>query len=149
MSDYSFMKSGFNMVEEPKNEEDIIALVAAFMVNSLRNCGIYISHCNRNGITREDIKRLLMLEVFLFVKRPNIIENIEEMKTILNQEDSDEENEEDINEFVVDDDEIDEFCLSKCECAMCKCVNNIYTRWDNWVPQTNLEKSLKQHFSNK
>lgn len=147
MSDYSFMKSGFNnlITEDNNQEENILALVSTFMVNSLKSCNIYVSHCKRNGITQEDIRRSLMLEVFLYTKRNNIIEEIENMKEILK---SDVDDEEDLNEIIMDDDEIDEFKESDCECALCKCINTIYDRWNSWEPVTPLEISLKTHFSN-
>ena len=75
----------------------------------MRNCGISY---HRNGITQEDFKSLLMLEVFLFLV--NIIENIEEMKTIIKYLILFyHENELIIDGLVVDDDEIDEFYSSK------------------------------------
>ena len=71
MSDYSFMKSGFdNLLENEEDvEKNVTAILLHFMKNAVRSAGIYVEHGKRNAITPEDIKRGLMLEIFLFTKR--------------------------------------------------------------------------------
>ena len=145
MTDYSFMKSGFNNLNGGVDERDIVSIISTFMVNSLKHCDIYVRHSNRNGITKEDLKRGLMLEVFLFFKRDNLVNNIEEMKRCLYQE---EEEEEELDDLLMEDDEMDEFKLSRCDCAICKCMNGIYERWDSFVPNSPIENILKTHIDN-
>ena len=145
MSDYSFMKSGFNMVENTNNDfiKDATALTFNFMENAIQSASIYIKHAKRQDITTEDIKRSLMLELFLFGKRSDHFQKIKKIKeTILNFEDSEEEEEDD---FFVDDDKIQPFTISECNCGMCKCLNNIYVRWETFVPKSNLEKHIKKY----
>ena len=71
MSEYNFMKSGGNNlidVEEYDLEfvKNISTIVVNFMDNALRSASIYIKHCGRNCVLKEDIKRGFMLEIFLF-----------------------------------------------------------------------------------
>ena len=42
--------------------------------------------------------------------------------------------------ILTDDDE--EFKESECKCAMCNCMNTIYTRWEGFTPQTRVLKRL-------
>ena len=86
-----------------------------------------------------------MLEVFLFTKRPGVVEKATEILTeIENYSESDDEEEFDI---VPEDDE-EEFEESNCDCAFCTCMNDIYKRWDEWTPSNDVEKILHKHISN-
>ena len=71
--DYSFMKSGFNPVQENietlNNKKNIAALVCCFSKNALKTAAMYVSHSSRNIVVVEDIKRSMMLEVFIFIIR--------------------------------------------------------------------------------
>ena len=40
---------------------------------------------------------------------------------------------------------IDEFSENDCTCPVCRVMNNIYTRWENWTPNTLFEKTIKKH----
>ena len=139
--DYSFMKTGFDLTgnDEYENKKDIIALVSLFGKNALETSFIYVKHAKRNGVTLEDIKRSTMLEVFLFMKRPNVIEAAKEIKKQIFSADSDDEGE------VWEDEKIEDFAESECACAFCKCINNIYVRWEKWEPQGQLEEILKNN----
>ena len=150
MSDYSFMKSGFNMVENTNNDfiKDATALTFNFMENAIQSASIYIKHAKRQDITTEDIKRSLMLELFLFGKRNDHFQKIKKIKeTILKFDDEDCDEEED-DEFFVDNDKIQPFTISNCNCGMCKCLNNIYVRWETFIPKSNLEKHMKKYIDN-
>ena len=51
-------------------------------------------------------------------------------------------------EIIFDDDEneiVDEFQESTCECALCQCINNVYIKWENWEPETPIQHILKRH----
>jgi len=150
MTDYSFMKTGFNMeVENSEKEfvENATAITFNFMENAIQSASIYIKHAKRHDITTEDIKRTLMLELFLFGKRTDHFQKIKTIKETLLHFDSEEEEEED-DDFFVDDDQIQPFSTSNCDCGMCKCLNNIYIRWETFIPKSNLEKHMKKYIDN-
>ena len=146
MSDFSFMKSGFdNLVnnDEEKMKENITILVATFATEGLKHASRYVSHHKtRNSVTGEDIKRGMMLEVFLFNNRPDLIDKFDEIKLLINNEDEEEEEEE---EDEGEEDEEVEFTSNDCECAICKCMNTIHTRWENFTPTTPLETIMKNN----
>ena len=145
--DYSFMKSGFeNLVYEDEDPtENIASIVLVFMENAVKNAAIYTKHSNRTGITPEDIKRGLMLETFFIKQRPNMLEQCEEMKQtiskILEEDDDNDEKEED---NIIDEEEFKE---SECQCALCNCMNNIYTRWKDFTPQSTIEIIMYNHIN--
>ena len=145
--DFTFMKSGFNnLVEKDETVENVAALILNFMDHAIRSAAIYIKHGKRNTITREDIKRGFMLEVFFMNKRPDSLENCKKIKKIVKEilETEEEEEEEEI-EY---ENEEDEFATSDCKCAMCSCMNTIYERWEKWTPQTQMEIILHKHIEN-
>ncbi len=150
MSDYSFMKTGFNMVENSNKEfvENATAITFNFMENAIQSASIYIKHAKRHDITTEDIKRTLMLELFLFGKRTDHFQKIKNIKETLLNFDSEEDEEEEEDDFFVDDDKIQPFSTSNCDCGMCKCLNNIYIRWETFIPKSNLEKHMKKYIDN-
>ena len=83
--------------------------------NAIRTSFIYVKHGKRNGVTVEDIKRCTMLEVFFFMKRPNLLEKMKEIKEkIYMSFDSDEEGEDDGN-IIINNGEIEDFKESACE----------------------------------
>ena len=65
---------------------------------------MYVSHSSRNIVVVEDIKKSLMLEVFIFINRPNLADSLKEIKDILfcTNEDGDEDGDDE------DDDDDDE-----------------------------------------
>ena len=148
--DYSFMKSGFNNLEEEDPTENIASIVLVFMENAVKSAAIYSKHAKRNTITAEDIKRGLMLETFFIKQRPNMLEQCEEMKKIIKkiqeEEDSDEDNDLDQLSNIYADDE-EEFKESDCNCAMCNCMNTIYTRWEGFTPETGIERAMFKHIN--
>jgi hypothetical protein len=151
MSDYSFMKTGFDLTESSNVGEnlmeDVTAIVFSFMENAMRSAAIYIKHCKRNGVTQEDIKRALMLEIFLFRKRDNIMKHILEIKNEILKEEEDDDEEYDIEDIVIPENELDSFKESECDCGICQCLNKIYIRWDKFEPHTNIEKLMKNHIN--
>tara|TARA_B100001059_G_C17834999_1_gene587425 strand:- start:297 stop:758 length:462 start_codon:yes stop_codon:yes gene_type:complete len=146
-SDFSFMRSGFNNVidhdEEQKQQQQLASTLVHFSENALLNAAVYIKHAKRNQITKEDLKRCLMLEVFIFTKRDNLQEKIQAIVEELYENESDDE-----EEIVFDDDEnviVDEFQESTCQCALCQCINSVYIKWENWEPETHVQHILKRH----
>lgn len=144
-SDFSFMRSGFNNVvsgdEEQKQQQLLASTLVHFSENAILNATAYIKHAKRNQVTKEDLKRCLMLEVFIFTKRENLQEKIESIVEELYENESDDE------EIIFDDENVvvDEFKESKCKCVLCQCINNVYIKWENWEPETPVQHILKRH----
>ena len=144
--DYSFMKSGFDNLVHEDPTENIASIVLVFMENAVKSAAIYVKHAKRNAITPEDIKRGLMLETFFIKQRPNMLEQCEEMKKTINRIlEEEDESDEDEEEIIVDDEE--NFKESECQCALCNCMNNIYTRWEGFTPQTSIERAMFNHIN--
>ena len=149
--DYSFMKTGFNNHQPPPvddgREENITALVVAYAAEALKTAAKYVSHGSRTVVTTEDIKRAMMLEIFLFNKRPNLLEKATDIKQELYAIEEDDEEDDDFSDVIVDDDaeEMVEFSENECECALCMCIAHIHARWENWEPATPFEKLFRKH----
>ena len=144
MSDFTFMKTGFDLLQpdDDEFEKNTTAIIVTYAEQALRTAALYVTHHEtRNGVTPEDIKRAMMLEMFLFKNRSNLLEKAEEIKKMLyGDEESDDEEE------VIDMTEgEEEFSENNCQCAICKCTNNIYTRWENWTPESLFETVIKKH----
>ena len=153
--DYSFMKSGFTneVNQEFDIKKKVKELITMYTYNALNSAAIYVEHANRDKITPEDIKRALMLEIFLFTNRDiekDLIDLknkiFEEMEPIIKDtnKDEEEEKEEGEEEEEEEQEEIVEFCESQCTCPMCKCLNTIYTRWEKFLPNSPIENMLKE-----
>ena len=151
MTDYSFMKSGFdNLESKDETLENAASVVMVYMENALKSADIYVRHSKRNQITPEDIKRALMLEVFFMKSRPNLMEQCETMKEKIQEIISEEEGHETYiieNDEPEEDEEEEEFKESTCNCAMCKCFNTIYNRWDKFTPELPMEKVIVKHIN--
>jgi hypothetical protein len=142
MTDYSFMKSGFdNLESKDETLENVGGVIMVFMENAMKNADIYVKHAKRKEITPEDIKRGLMLEVFFMKNRPNMLEQCEIMKEKLKEIIREEEENGEV--YIDEEEESSEvFTESKCKCAMCSCFNTIYQRWENFTPQLPMEHVL-------
>ena len=147
-TDFSFMKSGFD--NTPLDEEDmkknIVSILVHFTENAIKSAAIYVKHCKRNVVTTEDIKRGMMLEAFLFGRRENAGQKVEEIKReIFGIEEDDDEDFEDL-EFAEEDEKV-QFTESEHNCGMCKCFNTIYDRWEKWKPENEMMCILKKHIN--
>ena len=159
MSDYSFMQTGFNNVKSTglseEDIENIEILLSLFISNAISNASKYVTHCNRNGVTKEDIQYSLRYEVFEFLNRSTIMDDIKKATQEYNQyldevEDSDyEEDEDEINSMIIPDEEVNPF--KRIEQSLI-CDNNKEfiekyhkhnDNWDSWTPDTPLNKILK------
>lgn len=146
MSDYAFMKTGFNNVkgDDDELEKNTISIILSYAEGAIISASKYVLHGKRHGITPEDIKRGMMLEMFFFNKRDDSLERAVKIKEEMLDDSTDDDEEVDLC------DEEEEFCESECKCALCKCINNIYTRWDKWSlgPKTPFEAVFKKHIEN-
>ena len=148
MADYSFIKSGFdNLESKDETLENIGSIVMVFMENAIKSADIYVKHAKRTQITPEDIKRGLMLEVFLMKQRPNMLEQCEKIKKIQEIIEEEENDEEEVIIGEEEEGDEEEFTESTCQCAMCNCFNTIYTRWENFTPELPMEIVLAKHIS--
>lgn len=161
-NDFSFMKSGFNALQASEEDENmkqnVVGTIVHFTENALKTAGFYTKHAKRDIITSEDIKRCFMLEVFLFFKRENLQENIENVIEELFNETSDEDDEIELgeekqdsseeNEIIFEEDIEATFKLSNCNCLMCNTLNNIYDKWNSWTPETPMQEILQRHINN-
>ena len=93
MSDYSFMKSGFNsggssMANpfEGFSEEDIQILLSLFVSNAMINAAKYSKLAGRNGVTKTDVEYGLKYEVFEFFQRDDLLQGYEEIKKDMEEE---------------------------------------------------------------
>ena len=114
MSDYGFMKSGFGTASEPVKKplsgediEHIEILLSLFISNSISNASKYVTHCGRNGVSKEDINYALKYEVFEFLNNKNINADIKQATEDYHEyldEASYEEEEEEAEEEATDSD---------------------------------------------
>lgn len=144
--DFTFMRSGFNNLVEPDETfENTAAVIMVFMENAIKTAGMYVSHTHRKEITPEDIKRGLMLELFLMGSRDDNLEKClamkENVKEWMNNDSEDEESEEE------DDEEQEEFEESECTCAICNVMNTVYDRWEHFEPSTKIEQVIYNHLT--
>ena len=124
--DYSFMKSGFDLTAPPSNtdtdfKENATALLVTFTSEALRSAAIYVSHGTRNVVTIEDIKRAMMLELFLFNKRPDLLEKTKEIKEELYGDDDDDDD----DVIVSDEDEMVPFAENNFIITSGKVIRNL------------------------
>ena len=153
MSDYNFMKSGFDNIQDAVDEEEmkknVVAIIVKFSESALKTAAKYVDHCEcRTIIMPEDIKRAMMLEMFLFKHRENLLEEVEAIKQELFQYD---EEDEDLTYGYDADSDVDEepeFSESQCTCSICRAMNNNHTTWENLEVTSPYEILLKQHIEN-
>ena len=136
-TDFTFMKSGFdqtgtNTIIDPDFRENMVAMITLFGENALRTSALYTKHSKRNVVSVEDLKRAMKLEVFLYMKRPDLLEKCKEIKEALRSDNEEEE-------------EDGEFRESECDCPLCKGLNSIHEKWEHFEPQSPIEKILKKH----
>ena len=146
MADYSFMKSGFNNLAQDNTDyiQNLSSILVAFTENAMKTASKYVKHCKRSHITSEDLKRGLMMELFVFSQRENLQTQVESIKKYLFEEEEEEEEEEEVIEV----EDGDEFSESKCNCIMCQYVNNIHTHWESYTPKSQIEEIIKTHINN-
>ena len=142
-TDFSFMKTGFDLTDNGLTtdyKQTVVSMITLFGENALHGGALYTKHAKRQVITPEDIKRALMMEVFVYTKRPDTLERIGKIKKELFSQEEEEESE---DEYDYGTDH--PFKESECDCALCQCLNTIHNKWAKWEPQTPIEILLKKH----
>ena len=155
MSDYSFMKSGFDNVQDAVDDEElkknVVAIIVKFSEGALNTAAKYVHHSkHRNTVTPEDLKRAMMLEMFLFKHRENLSQEVEILKEELfgMNTNEDEEMHSIGYDGDSDNDEDAEFSENQCSCPICRTINNIYSTWSTLEVNSPYEALLKQHIEN-
>ena len=149
MSNYRFMKSGFDNLNSNDIDNDMLdnlySLIYAFMEKSMVSADIYVRHSDREIITKEDIQLTLKYETFKFLHRPNIFDDVKRWKEILIEElnEDDEDKIQFESDVVVDNKDYVPFKKSACSCEVCSEINGIDERWDVWEPHNQIEIILK------
>ena len=152
MSDYNFMKSGFNHLTEPnrisdEEKKNIEAMLALFISNATINAARYCELSDRNAVTKTDIEYGLKYEVFEYTNQDNLIDKVYEMNNELDE--NDEDDYEDIDNMVVDN--VDNFSriinvdkLKIEDKEFINKMNHYYDIWHNWEPDTPILNILKK-----
>jgi hypothetical protein len=155
MSDYSFMKTGSNNSQTNTMDIDIKnieVLLSVFITNAIKNAAKYIKICNRNGITKYDIVHGLRYEVFEFLNRKSLNEEINKAldePIPWNLEEDELLDEMDENDMIIPDNELDDFKRMESELVkeedkeFVEKFHNYYDTWNNWIPETPMNKILK------
>jgi hypothetical protein len=153
MSDFSFMRSGFDNVQDAVDEEEmkknVVSIIVKFAEGAMKTAAKYVNHSSeRNMVLPEDLKRAMMLEMFLFKHRNNLLQDVETLKNELFSENEYDE----ISDLGYDPDSDEdgeiEFTENDCTCSICRTINNIYENWETLNINSPYEALLKQHIEN-
>ena len=149
-TDFSFMKSGFNMLNEPDKPDPqmtlfITAAISSLSELALRDAAIYVKHSGRKVITKEDILRCMMNRGMSFMNAPNFMQNVQKWQNNIIEDISNPENIEDEEDlFIEEDEENNIFSESQCQCELCKKINNVKSEWESWEPFSPIEQAIKK-----
>lgn len=151
--------------------ENIEILLSLFISNAITNASKYVTHCGRNGVSKIDINYALKYEVFEFLNNKNINDDIQKATEDYQDylEELEEESDGDVSDdasddasvdasvdgeaktesFIIPDEEVDEFARINPE-LICdgnrefiEKFHKHYDNWDSWVPESPLDKILK------
>ena len=164
MGDYSFLKTGFSMIdgENGINENDlkmIQVLLKIFQEDSLITAGKYAIGCGRTNVTSKDVQKALMYQAQNFFDQGcSLEERFNEYMTEFNDEEEGEEEEgeeEEGEEEEGEEDESDEENDGKVieeESEEFKqtvsTLNAIYEKWNTWEPKDPIQVLIKKSIDN-
>lgn len=144
------IKSGINgdlnNLEKEELNINVTSCILSFMEYAMKTAEMYVIHSNRKIITSKDIKKAMMLEVFLYFDRINLNYTVEKWRnTILNElennesytSESEEEYEEENTEEMIN--------VKICDCDVCKHMNEIEEKWKIYEPSDELGKIFKNN----
>ena len=132
-----------NNLEKEELKINVTSSILSFMEYAAKTAEIYVSHSNRKVINTKDIKKAMMLEVFLYFNRVNLNDTVEKWRnTLLYELDSDENS---ISEEEEEEEEEEETNIKICECEICKHINSIEEKWKMYEPSDELGKIFKKH----
>ena len=127
-----------NNLEREEIEINVTSMVMTFMSYAMKTSAMYVEHSKRKVITVRDIKRAMMLEVFLYFNRDDLEENLMEWRRDIIQDLQAQDETEEYPETSVSDEE-------KCDCDLCQRINGIDEYWQTYNPTDPLGKILKEH----
>ena len=133
-------------MEKEELKVNVTSSILSFMEYAIKTAEIYVSHSNRKVINNKDIKKAMMLEVFLYFDRINLNDTVQKWRnTLLYELDNDENY---ISEEDNEEDEDEETNIKMCECEVCKHINSIEEKWIMYEPSDELGKIFKKHIDN-
>ena len=145
-----------NNLEKEEIEINVTSMVMTFMSYAMKTSAIYVEHSKRKVITVRDIKRAMMLEVFLYFNREDLEETVTEWRRDIIQDlqaqdlqaqdetESESEQEEETEEETEEYPETSVSDEEKCDCDLCQRINGIDEYWQTYNPTDPLGKILKE-----
>ena len=174
MTDWSFMKTGNDPTQHISQPDTSLvkayaSIFLTFSQHGLAHAGNYTVGKGRRVVTVDDIKRGMKYEVFKFMDRDDNLDNIEKWKNIIESEqeedsdslsieselsDVDDDNQAISNDDNNDDDN-DDICCDKDICdddvvidkVFIEEMDNIDSKWEEWVPQNHFESALRERIN--
>tara|TARA_A100001011_G_scaffold400547_1_gene516115 strand:+ start:1513 stop:2016 length:504 start_codon:yes stop_codon:yes gene_type:complete len=145
-----------NNLEKRELEVNITSSIMTFMSYSIKSSSIFVEHSERTIITTDDIKRAMMVEVFLYFERSDLEMRVGEWRNIILNEmkndTSDIEDEEDEENDLNDEEQSTDKLENKekknkkiCSCEVCDLMNIIKDKWVHYNPKDEMGKIFKKH----
>ena len=140
-----------NNLEREEIEINVTSMVMTFMSYAMKTSAMYVEHSKRKVITVRDIKRAMMLEVFLYFNREDLEETVTEWRRDIIQDLQAQDLQAQVETEDETEDETEEetdTCISdeeKCDCDLCQRINGIDEYWQTYNPTDPLGKILKEH----
>tara|TARA_Y100000992_G_scaffold301393_1_gene272188 strand:- start:831 stop:1322 length:492 start_codon:yes stop_codon:yes gene_type:complete len=143
-----------NVLEKEEQNINITSAIMAFMSYAIKSSSIFVEHSNRKIITPDDIKRAMMVEVFMYFDREDLIIRTSEWRQIILEdmkneysEDEYEDNEDNEDNEIEEQEQLskDKKSNVSCECGLCIQMNDIVDKWKYYEPKDELGKVFKKH----
>ena len=140
-----------NVLEKQEHEINVTSCILTFMSYAMKTSGIYVEHSNRKIVTPDDIKRAMMVEVFLYFDRGDLQGRVSQWRQWIIEDMQNQESDEEYNdEDEPPEDEVklfreDEINRVDCKCEICNQMKNIDEQWKEYSPQDELGKIFKKH----
>ena len=150
-----------NVLEKQEHDVNVTSAIMTFMSYAIKSSSIYVEHSKRQVVTPDDIKRAMMIEVFMYFDRHDLLIRTAEWRQIIledlqneereeDEEETDEESEcdakdeeeEEEEEKMIEEDKKNQV---KCECDICSQMNDIVEKWQYYEPKDELGKVFKKH----
>lgn len=91
-----------NVLEKQEHDVNVTSAIMTFMSYAIKSSSIYVEHSKKQVVTLDDIRRAMMIEVFMYFERPDLLMRTAEWRQIiledLQNEESEEEDEEETDE---------------------------------------------------
>lgn len=162
MSDYSFLKTGFSMIDGENGINDnelkmIQVLLKIFQEDSLITAGKYAIGCGRTNVTSKDVQKALMYQAQNFFDQGcTLEERFNEYMSELNEEDDEDEDESEEDDEGEDEEyegeEDDDGKVIEEESEEFKqtvsTLDAIYEKWNTWEPKDPIQILIKKSIDN-